>query len=430
MTLPPPSSQHPHEQFFHNDYRPLMRDRDHYVVDEQSQRPPHLLPPPYLVDIDGNAHPAQYQEAILRLIRPVKPVSQEMLGEDLEDYDEYMKKHLVQVRRQRFGFGQARSSLHSRPPKSWTRPVEDERDAPQSSDVGGDAPQSSDVRGDMPQSSDVGGDTPQSSDVGGDTPQSSDVGGDVPQSSDVWADTPQSQPGDVGADAPQSQPGDVGSLHVASCEATQSSDSGQTGPVFLSPAQNKRTVLAVVLDSRAPNGTSTAVLDSQAPNGTSMAVLDSQAPNGTSTAVLDSQAPNGVLIPEGEKANYCGSRPSSSAGAATPRLANISDCNTPRTAGNSPTEPTLSAKCDLRQPTPPNENTPHEEPIVNVTDGGDDQNIPNMLSSLVYSLGLNDNEAKQAISLWHNRNIIPPLDPSTLRYVAFFPASESTGGEI
>lgn len=51
---------------------------------------------------------------------------------------------------------------------------------------------------------------------------------------------------------------------------------------------------------------------------------------------------------------------------------------------------------------------------VDVEDSQDGQNVQNMLSSLVYSLGLNELETKQIISLWHNRTMIPPLDPSHL----------------
>ena len=99
------------EQFFHTDYRPLMRDRNQYVVDEQTQLPPHLLPPPYLVNIDGHAHPACYQEALLRQVRPVEQVKQERTAEEMDDYDEYMKKHLLKVKHQSFGFGRARSNF-------------------------------------------------------------------------------------------------------------------------------------------------------------------------------------------------------------------------------------------------------------------------------------------------------------------------------
>ena len=47
-------SKCPTELFFHTDYRPLLRDTHHNVVDEQTQLPPHLLPPPFLVDSEGD----------------------------------------------------------------------------------------------------------------------------------------------------------------------------------------------------------------------------------------------------------------------------------------------------------------------------------------------------------------------------------------
>jgi len=50
--------------FFHTDYRPLIRDANNYVIDEQMQIAPHLMPSPFLVDIDGNPHPAHYQRLV------------------------------------------------------------------------------------------------------------------------------------------------------------------------------------------------------------------------------------------------------------------------------------------------------------------------------------------------------------------------------
>ena len=50
--------------FFHTDYRPLIRDANSYVLDEQTQQPPHLMPPPFLVDIDGNPHHPRYQRLV------------------------------------------------------------------------------------------------------------------------------------------------------------------------------------------------------------------------------------------------------------------------------------------------------------------------------------------------------------------------------
>ncbi|KAJ8937367.1 hypothetical protein NQ314_011913 [Rhamnusium bicolor] len=56
--------QLPKELFFHTDYRPLVRDSNDYVLDEQTQIPPHLMPPPFLVDIDGNPYPPMLQRLV------------------------------------------------------------------------------------------------------------------------------------------------------------------------------------------------------------------------------------------------------------------------------------------------------------------------------------------------------------------------------
>lgn len=54
----------PLELFFHTDYRPLLRDSFHHVVDEQTQVPPHLLPAPFLVDSEGNPYEAHIQKFV------------------------------------------------------------------------------------------------------------------------------------------------------------------------------------------------------------------------------------------------------------------------------------------------------------------------------------------------------------------------------
>lgn len=41
-----------------------MRDASHHVIDEQTQVMPHLMPPPFLVDADGNPHPPKYQRFV------------------------------------------------------------------------------------------------------------------------------------------------------------------------------------------------------------------------------------------------------------------------------------------------------------------------------------------------------------------------------
>uniref|UniRef100_A0A8C5M0Z6 Bromodomain and WD repeat domain containing 1 n=1 Tax=Leptobrachium leishanense TaxID=445787 RepID=A0A8C5M0Z6_9ANUR len=54
----------PDQMFYHTDYRPLCRDANNWVLDEQTQQAPHLMPPPFLVDADGNPHPLRYQRLV------------------------------------------------------------------------------------------------------------------------------------------------------------------------------------------------------------------------------------------------------------------------------------------------------------------------------------------------------------------------------
>lgn len=54
----------PKELFFHTDYRPLVRDVNYYVLDEQTQLAPYLMPPPFLVDVDGNPYPPAMQRLV------------------------------------------------------------------------------------------------------------------------------------------------------------------------------------------------------------------------------------------------------------------------------------------------------------------------------------------------------------------------------
>ncbi|UXI21639.1 hypothetical protein NH340_JMT07582 [Sarcoptes scabiei] len=59
-----PYEKMPEQYFFHTDYRPLSRDSNDYVIDEQMQIAPHLMPPPFLVDIDGNPYPPSLQRLV------------------------------------------------------------------------------------------------------------------------------------------------------------------------------------------------------------------------------------------------------------------------------------------------------------------------------------------------------------------------------
>uniref|UniRef100_A0A8C6P7H6 Bromodomain and WD repeat domain containing 1 n=1 Tax=Nothobranchius furzeri TaxID=105023 RepID=A0A8C6P7H6_NOTFU len=60
-----PYEKLPDQVFFHTDYRPLIRDANGFVLDEQTQQAPHLMPPPFLVDVDGNPHPPRLYQRLV-----------------------------------------------------------------------------------------------------------------------------------------------------------------------------------------------------------------------------------------------------------------------------------------------------------------------------------------------------------------------------
>ncbi|XP_037298900.1 bromodomain and WD repeat-containing protein 1 isoform X2 [Manduca sexta] len=57
-------SELPAELFFHTDYRPLVRDALGGALDEQTETPPHLMPPPFLVDVEGAPHAPRFQRLV------------------------------------------------------------------------------------------------------------------------------------------------------------------------------------------------------------------------------------------------------------------------------------------------------------------------------------------------------------------------------
>uniref|UniRef100_A0A8D2LS88 Bromodomain and WD repeat domain containing 3 n=1 Tax=Varanus komodoensis TaxID=61221 RepID=A0A8D2LS88_VARKO len=86
----------PDQMFFHTDYRPLIRDANNYVLDEQTQQAPHLMPPPFLVDVDGNPHPTRYQRLVPgrenckdeQLIPQLGYVVEQVIGQQTNDHEE------------------------------------------------------------------------------------------------------------------------------------------------------------------------------------------------------------------------------------------------------------------------------------------------------------------------------------------------------
>ena len=54
----------PKQLFFHTEFQPLMRDSDGRLLDKEARLPPHLVPPPFLVDMDGNPYPPALQRLV------------------------------------------------------------------------------------------------------------------------------------------------------------------------------------------------------------------------------------------------------------------------------------------------------------------------------------------------------------------------------
>ncbi|KAK7817115.1 hypothetical protein U0070_001827 [Myodes glareolus] len=76
------------QMFFHSDYRPLIRDANNFVLDEQTQQAPHLMPPPFLVDVDGNPHPSRYQ----RLVPGLNQVLSQQANQDISPLDSMIQR--------------------------------------------------------------------------------------------------------------------------------------------------------------------------------------------------------------------------------------------------------------------------------------------------------------------------------------------------
>uniref|UniRef100_A0A8C5NGF8 Bromo domain-containing protein n=1 Tax=Gouania willdenowi TaxID=441366 RepID=A0A8C5NGF8_GOUWI len=117
------------QMFFHTDYRPLIRDANNYVLDEQTQQAPHLMPPPFLVDVDGNPHPPRYQRLVPgregfrdeQLIPQMGVTSSglnQVVSEQVVDGSsplDTMIQRLQQAQDQRLGANDSNVSVHSPP---------------------------------------------------------------------------------------------------------------------------------------------------------------------------------------------------------------------------------------------------------------------------------------------------------------------------
>ena len=364
--------QSPEEQFFHTDYRPLMRDRQHFVVDEQSHRPPHLLPPPYLVDIDGHAHPARHQEALLRLMRPVNPVKLDPAATEecdvVEDYDEFMRGRLNKIRLEGTQFRDARSAMaqrggaggRDREAGGVTEGVQGslegggEREGPQGGGAGGRDREAGGVTEGVQGSLEGGGERegPQGGGAGGRDREAGGVTEGVQGSLEGGGERGGPQGGGAGNQGSEVAQG--GPLNTSVTDGASSSETNEQPDT----TEQGHEVVAMVKDACEQAGDGTVSSPRQLSR------------NDTDTT-----------------------------------------CHSPMETANNDPPPDETTNSGPSGPPPP----PTEEPTVDVTSQqGRGQSVQNMLSSIVYSLGLTEAEESQYLSHWHNRTVVPILEASTL----------------
>ena len=321
-----------------------MRDRQHFVVDEQSQRPPHLLPPPYLVDIDGHAHPARHQEALLRQMRPVKQVKPDSAAEEMEDYDEVMRERLSQMM---LGGGQFRSARSAMALREGAGGRERERRDGFSGSGQSLFEQTSQ--------------------------EESGQGSEVIAMANSAQSEPPSQPSNSNRNSgsPPPAPGEPtnnqhsgfgGPPPPAHEEPSNDQQSGSSGPPPLAPGEP-------TIDQKSGSSCPTPPTHGEPTN-------DQQ--SGSS-----GPPPTASGEPSNDQQGGSSGLPSPAPGEPT----------NDRQSGSSPDEPTVD---------------------VTTMQQGRDQLVQNMLSSVVYSLGLSEEEEIQYLSHWHSRTIVPPLDSSAL----------------
>ncbi|XP_068918654.1 bromodomain and WD repeat-containing protein 3 isoform X3 [Petaurus breviceps papuanus] len=85
----------PDQMFFHTDYRPLIRDANNYVLDEQTQQAPHLMAPPFLVDMDGNPHPPEFQRLVPGREHCDGEVIEQVIGQQAIDQEGHILDEMI-----------------------------------------------------------------------------------------------------------------------------------------------------------------------------------------------------------------------------------------------------------------------------------------------------------------------------------------------
>ena len=446
-----------------------MRDNHHYVIDEQSQRPPHLLPPPYLVDIDGHAHPIKYQEAILRLIRPVEQVKSEYRKEEIEDYDEYMKKRLACVKQVSFGFRRAREQVGEARSAGLGVATAD-NGGHRSGEAAGLGMATADNGGHRSgevvgvATADNGGH--RSGETAGLGVATADNGGH--RSGEAVGVATADNGGHRSGEAVGVATADNGGHRSGEAVGVATADNGghRSGEaVGVATADNgghrSGEAVGVATADNGEHRSGEAVGVATADNGghrSGEAVCVATADNGghgASGGTNDINDSSGTIPNLGSSSTTTSDNISDSSGT-IPNLGSSSPgfispsfhipvSNSAVVNGHHTVKGGHSSSHDSSVEVQGNDRRDQMEEggasgrddnngtgregggegerireavegdIVDVEEGSQEgQNIQNMLSSLVYSLGLNEAETKRIISFWHNRTIIPPLDPAQL----------------
>lgn len=92
----------PDEMFFSTDYKPLIRDVHHFVMDENTHVAPHLMPRPLLVDMAGLPYPNSFQRLVpdhqcgqQNVIPPLSPNQLKSIASVIENHSKYEDEEYI-----------------------------------------------------------------------------------------------------------------------------------------------------------------------------------------------------------------------------------------------------------------------------------------------------------------------------------------------
>lgn len=331
------------------------------MVDEQSQRPPHLLPPPYLVDIDGHAHPARHQEALLQQMRPVKPVKHNSMETEEEDYDKFMRSRLMFESSQ---FRHARSAMAQRE-GAGGREREGEVRREEGREGEGEVWREEGREGEREEEMEREGGEREGVGVGeGEGETEREEGREGGSEGEV----------EVGREKEK----EVAHYNRAyTAVSFNGPDAGFTSWDRAGPSSR-------CLSNGNVENLSTAEGHVAKDGGQHLELVDYE----------------GTELPQQLPLNGVGLQPTTNA--------------TNSTSGTAGTPLVHQMETNSGPSSPPP--LPAEEPAIDVIsqEEGRGQSVQNMLSSIVYSLGLSEAEEMQYLTQWYNRTIIPTLESSTL----------------